>query len=325
MKPKLISTLDEVQNVVPVSMASDIKVVEPYLYTAERTYIKALIGDAQYEALAEAYSPTLNPDSDDNIEQAILLAQRAIANLGYLIALPVLSVSIGSAGIQISSTSDTKNAFQWQVEDIKESLQELGFSAIEDLLAYLEQYPEDFNAYQESEQFKALQGCLIRSAADFNQYYNIGSSRYVFQCILSIQKRVESQTLVRILGSDYYETLKASDLSGKKKTLVEQHLKPGLALLTVSKALVERVVTLEAGKVAFNFRGNYNNIKESMPAERDQLKEIREQLDSDGNEYLSTGMEYIAANPEDFEGFVPPAGRRRAKFTNDRTKGIFGI
>jgi len=326
MKPKLIKTLDEVQEHVAVSMTSAINVINPYLYSAERTYIKDLIGSEQFTALVEAYAEMTDPDAELTvIPEGVKLAQRVISNLGYLIGVPILSVSIGSGGIQINSSENTKNAFQWQTEDVKDSLQELGFTALEEFLAHLEEHPDEFEQYHESAEYLAQKSTLIRSASDFTRYYDINGSRYIFQRILSIITRVESQTMVRVLGADFYESLKADGLTGKKKILVDQYLKPGLALLSVSKALVERIVTLEGGKVAFNFRGNYNNIKESMPASRDQLKEIREQLDNDGNNFISTGMEYLSANPQDFEDFAPPVGRRRAKFNNDPDKGIFGV
>jgi hypothetical protein len=50
MAPKLISTLGEVQEHVPVAMTSSFSVVAPYLVSAERTYIRKLIGEAQYSA-----------------------------------------------------------------------------------------------------------------------------------------------------------------------------------------------------------------------------------------------------------------------------------
>jgi hypothetical protein len=322
MTPKLIKTIAEVQQTVPVAMTSVFSVLSPFLYTAERTYIKLLIGNDQYEALAAAFEADT---TDEDLVKAIKLAQRIIANLGYLNGLAILGVSLTGSGIQINSSADVKNAFQWQVEDVKDSLQELGFDALEEFLEFLEDNPEKFSGYIASDEYKAQQASLITTAADFTKYYDINGSRYIFQRILSIMRRIESQSLVRVFGAVFYRSLAGETATGKTKILVEEYLKPGLALLTASKAFVERVITLEGGKVAFNFRGNYNNIKESQAATRDQVKETREQLDKDGADFISSGMEYLLANLGDFEDFVPQEVKRRARGTNTPDKGIFGV
>jgi hypothetical protein len=321
MAPKLISTLGEVQEHVPVAMTSSFSVVAPYLVSAERTYIRKLIGEAQYSALAGACES--NPV--DEMAEALDTCRQVITNLGYYLAMPVLSVSVSDAGVQINTSENTKNAFQWQVEDLKDSLIELGFLGIENLLELLDANPDTFSEYHESAEYADLHNSLIISASDFDRHYDIGGSQFVFSCLTRIMKRVEAQTIERALGKSLYAELKAGNLAGKQAELVEGYLKPALTLLTASKAFVERVITLKDGKVAFNFKGNYNNIKESMPASRDQVKDLRDQLDADGSAFLSDGLMFIANNPGDFENFAPALSRRRARFNNSPDKGLFGV
>jgi hypothetical protein len=227
--------------------------------------------------------------------------------------------------LQINTSENTKNAFQWQVEDLKDSLIELGFLGIENLLELLDANPDTFSEYHESAEYADLHNSLIISASDFDRHYDIGGSQFVFSCLTRIMKRVEAQTIERALGKSLYAELKAGNLAGKQAELVEGYLKPALTLLTASKAFVERVITLKDGKVAFNFKGNYNNIKESMPASRDQVKDLRDQLDADGSAFLSDGLMFIANNPGDFENFAPALSRRRARFNNSPDKGLFGV
>jgi hypothetical protein len=320
MVPQLIKELDEITKQVPVNMTSDFDVIAPFLRTAEVTYVHRLIGKEQFDALVTAY----DGDPSNEEDEAISLCQKVIANLGYYFAIPVLSVSVGSSGIQVFSNTDTKQAFQWQVNDLKDALQGLGFGAIEELLNYLEADPENFGPYSLSDQLQAQKTCLIRTAIDFNDHYEISNSRFVFQSITYIMKRVEQQTLAKQLGSTFLESLKGDELTQKQKMLVTLYLKPALALLTIGKAIIERVITLQSGVATYNFRGRAENNNETQAASNQQVEDMACQLNDDGDLYLQDGLQYINDNLADFEGFDPPMPRRRFKVTNNKHKGVWG-
>jgi hypothetical protein len=330
MNPKLIKTIAEVQKNVPVAMTSTFATIAPFLQSAEVMYLVRIIGKEQVAALLQAYNYDAQAQPPQDVPksthlQAIELCQKIIANLGYYLAVPVLSVTISPNGININSTDTTKNAFQWQTEDVKDALLNLGFNGIEELLELIEDNAVDFQPYTQSDLYKRQQASLIKSAADFSYYYDIESSRFIYQNIFSLIRRVEDQTMVRLFGAAFYQSLTAGNLSAKKQLLVDKYLKPGLALLTASKAMVERVITLKGARVAFNFNGAYNNMKESMAATRDQIKDTTTQLDADGNDFIAAGLQFITDNPADFEDYIVPVVKRRFKFNNDPDKGIFGV
>lgn len=318
MIPKLITTIDQVLEIIPVNMTSKFNVIAPFLINAENTYVARLIGAEQFAALIAG-------DASDEVKAAIPYCRKVIANLGYYQAIPVLAVSVGTSGIQVISTDSTKQAFQWQVEDLKNSLQELGFAGIEELLGFLEENLATFTPYANSDQRKAQLECLITSALDFNGFYDIGGSRFVFQTISYIMRRVEQQQLNKLFGTDFFKSLKAADLSEKKQILVNEYLKPGIALLTVAKAATERIITLKNGQVTYNFRGRTDNMQESQALNNKQIDDATAQLVADGSTYLQDGLQYIVDNLADFNDFTPPVARRRFKATNDPCKGIFMI
>jgi len=319
---KLISKIEEVQAHVPVNMTSDIDTIKPFLSNIERLFIKDLIGKDQYEALIAAYA---EETEDDQINEAILICQKIMANLAYHQGMPVLAVSIGTSGIQVISNLETKQAFQWQVEDLKQALQELGFSAIEELLQFLEENPDKFPDYINSPQFIKQESLLIQSAAEFSESFDINSSRFTFQKLTYLMNRLELQVIKKLFGDGFIEALKVDDQEGKYQTLLDEYIKPGLVLLTVAKGIIERIISIENGSAIINFKGTYNNLKESMAPNREQISAMYEQLEKDGNKFLQDGLEFITANLADFENFVPPVTRRRFKFTNDATKGVFGV
>lgn len=203
---KIVTTLDEIQMHLPVQMTSHVEDVDPFITTAERSPLIALIGKEQFDLFIAAYvaaSKNIESIEDTELKEAVFFAQKVAVCLGYLFAIPILSVKIGASGIQIFSNQDTKNAFDWQVRDVKKALCDLGFNALEDLLLLMDSNPDKFEAYTNSDQKKASEKYLIENAATFNRYFNIGNSRYIFSTIGYIMLRIENQIVAKLIGKDF--------------------------------------------------------------------------------------------------------------------------
>lgn len=323
---KLIASIDEVQNYIPVQVTSDILVVKPFITAAERSYLIRSIGHEAFSSLASAYETAnkkVEDIADEIVREAVELAQAAITNLGYYKALPVLSVKIGNSGIQVFSNQDTKQAFNWQVDKVERSLLDLGFNNLEALLEHLESNPAKFSEYHDSDERKATNASLIRTAEDFSTHFNIKSSRFVFSCIAYIMRRIEVQDVEHLFGESFIATLRDPEPTGKKKILVEKYLKPGIALLTGAKAYRERIITLDNGVASINLSENYSHAeRQVMPADS-VLDASVAQLTEDGNRYLSDGLAYAVANIQDMDGFEEPSTKKRYYVKNKKENGIW--
>lgn len=326
MESKIINTIEEVQGYLPVQMTSHFDVIDPFLNGAERAHLKRLIGKNQLTALIDAYE-TADKNAytivDDEIREAVQLSQKIVTALGYYAALPILAVKIGSSGIQVFSNTDTKQAFNWQVDDVKKALVDLGYGAIEELLCLMDENPDKFPEYISSEQYVSAEQFLIETAVDFNQYFNINRSRFIFQSISYVMLRVENQTVKNLFGIEFFESLKADNLTGKHKILANQFIKPGIALLTAAKAIVERVITFENGVASINLMGNYEAAKANIPATRDEIAATKLQLETDGNQFLQDGLTYIQDNSADFLDFITQSTGSRYNVKNNPDGGIF--
>ncbi|RZM11092.1 MAG: hypothetical protein EOO88_47365 [Pedobacter sp.] len=324
---KLITTIDEIQESIPVLFTSSIDRVKPFIGSAERNFLLAVLGRDQYQVLVDAYNEAdHNADSiaDEEIKEAVKISQRIISNLGYLTGLPVLNVNFSDSGITVTSNAETKQAFKWQVDEVKASIQELGFTAIEELLIYMEEYaPDKFPEYLNSTNYLKHQEYLIRSAAEFSENFNIGGSRYIFKTLSYLMKRVEEQIVKKLYSPAFFESLKSGDLSGKKLELVTDYIAPGIALLTGAKAVVERVITFKNGVAAVNIDGNYDSEKNNMSATREQVTLAVDQLNTDGNAFLQGGLQFILDNVSDFPGFEPIVPRKKRNLPNSSDKGIY--
>jgi|GEM_PF-820775 len=337
---RIITTIDEVQDHIPVQMTSEIEVIKPFLSNIERSFLKKLIGINQlkaliivYEAAYSVYKDLSESDrenkrpidfiEDEDIREAVDLAQKLVVGIGYHNAVPILSVKIGSSGIQVFSNTDTKQAFNWQVEDVKASLLDIGYEAIEELLTHLEESPDKFSEYIDSPEYISNEEFLINNATEFSKYFEIKNSRFVFSSISYLIRRIEMQVVKPLLGANFFSLLKETNLTGNYKILADDYIKPGIALLTGAKAIVERVITLDNGVARINLVANYEAAKNSIVAERDQVKDTQEQLVNDGNKFLQDGLQFIADNIADFEDYVSPASKKNYNVTNNPTGGVF--
>jgi hypothetical protein len=183
-----------------------------------------------------------------------------------------------------------------------------------------------FPAYEQSEEKKRLEQNLIESAIDFDNYYFIRQSRFTFSTMIYIMFRIEKQVVEPMFGREYLAKLRLDNLSGKNKLLVNEYLKPGIALLTIAKAVIERIVVLDNGVASVNLNGNFHAVRDKSADERELLLMTINQLTVDGNLFLQNGMDYVLANAADMEGFEPQEMKRgRFKAVNKPERGIFAV
>lgn len=324
---RLIKNISELRGQVPVNFSEDdLDRLQPFLDQAERQYVMQLIGKAELLSLANVYDAAgnnVNLIVDADVKEAIIICQRIISNLGYLFGVSVLNLSIGATGIQIHSSDTMKTAFQWQINDLKASFQDLGFNAIEELLAHLESNPTKFSDYIASEQYTNQKQFLISTAADFSFYFDIKKSRFLFMSLCSIMFRIEAQDIAKIFGAGFLDSLKADAATLAQKTLANKYIKPAIALLSAAKSIKERIFSYQDGQVVFSFQGSTNNLKESQQVLTEKIQPLCDSLIYDANEFLQDAQAYILANPTKFIGYVPPAAQRRFKAKNDPKKGLF--
>lgn len=323
----LIKTIAEVKAVIPMNMTADFERLNPFLANAERLYVQNLIGKDEFTDMQTIYTnASFNTANiiDPIVKKSILIAQKIICNIGYLFAIPLLSVSVGASGIQINSSADKKNAFQWQIEDIKKSIQELGGSAIEEMLILADENPLIFDKYIISENYQKQKKYLITTAAEFSDYFEIKKSRFLFQSLCSLMYRVESQIIEKTIGENFLATLKLPNTTAQQKKLSNKYIKPALALLTVAKAINERVFAFNDGVVSYNFiAANQENLKSSKEVLQEKILPLVKSLTDDANVFLQDAQSFITANASDFPTFVAPLPNRRFKATNRPDSGIF--
>ncbi len=295
----LFKTIDELRKYVAISLASDFSVISPFIAYCELRYIIPLIGKEQYDELNEAYNAE-EPELSD--EQTALLEklQAALANLSYLESYDELQLQISDNGIRIISDGTYKQAFQWQITNLKSSNIRRGFAYMDEVLAYLEANKDTFTLWADSDAYTQSKQFLINTTDDFNSYVNISASRKTFMALWPLMKKVELFFIVTRIGKDLYDEIKAEiledNVSDDNKILLD-YLKPAIAHFTVARAVIELPMEITStGFFIDSIKAGSDSYLERTPGDVKLLSEKKSLLEQDAEGYMRQLITYLDAN-----------------------------
>ena len=308
----LFKTTAEVQSFIPVSSTFKQTEFLPFIKQAERDYIIPEIGIEQYESLEGKYQAGTALSA---AETALLEKLRfPIAHFAFMLWVPFGQVQTDSSGIRIVTDQYLKTAFQWQIEDLKGSAMKSGYSTLEDLLDFMEKKKTDYPIWTGSSVYTEFKKHFIKSAKEFQQYFNINSNRRTFKAMFPIMNRIELTLFKRMLGDDLYAEimteLKEGSLSADNLVIVDL-IKPSLANLTVSRAISELAVIIDENGIGI--ANNQKEFKEFTQAKAQLLSNLQAETLTDGNKFLKELEEILNEDEEDYDP---------GPITNDPDNGI---
>lgn len=301
----LFKTTPEIQKFLPVVGTTDFATMSIFIAQAERDYIIPFISQQQYDDLNTAYQA-----NSMNTAQTALLAkiQPALAQYFFYLWIPSAQLSIGTNGIRIANTSTMKTAFQWQIDELANSVMKAAGSAMEALLAFMEANSGDYTYWLTSSAYVEFKECFITSAEEFTDYIpSLGGSRLNFLAIRAAMKKVQEFTINEILGDDYYNELQSQfegDTLTNDNDIIITFIKKALAPLTMAKAVTELSVMIDERGI-LNFANTRNTDSKNLrtPAATEQITKLEEMCKGDGKAYLDKMMAFIYANIEDYATF----------------------
>ncbi|UHG93438.1 DUF6712 family protein [Spirosoma oryzicola] len=230
----IFNSVEQVRSFVNFSGDVGHEQLSPSFRPAQR-FLSTFVGNQLLDQLGE--NGATNPDE----EELLNLVGVPMAALVLLRYASLNTARITDLGLMRTQTADTNDAFEWQVDRMTRSLQNTIFDGIEQLLEFLAQNLDTFPAYKESEEYKQEKSKLIPSAAIFNRYYNIKSSRLIFSTLAASMRTAES-SVRRMLG-DKLTGLLGTSLTDKQADQLDA-ARRALVYLTVARALRERLVSI---------------------------------------------------------------------------------
>lgn len=227
----LFKTIDELRLYITVDYSQKEETILPYMAQAHK-YIKDFIGDTTFDAVLAWYNATTPPATNSAYELLLEKIQLALANFGYMLAIPKINVNIGALGIGVVSNQNVAPASKERVDALKESCKQSGYDAIEELIKFIIANSADYaDAYAWINNYLFF----VNTATEVNHYTMANIRHWQF-----IENRPEMQLIERnkvlpILDQSEFDTIKgemkSGTYTGDHSYIVNSFIKPACAFL----------------------------------------------------------------------------------------------
>jgi hypothetical protein len=184
--------------------------LKSYIEQAELNHIIPAISQAFFDALNTEYQ---NDGSIANEEKAAAFRLLRFALAYYTIydALPELGARIADAGTTENNNQDTMPIRQWVYKETRWNVYQKAYRYLDMALALMEDYinagSTNFDEFKSSSAYTQAKELLIPNATQFQQYYNIGSSRYTFVALQPSIRKAQQRHIKPLLCELYDELL----------------------------------------------------------------------------------------------------------------------
>jgi len=307
----LFKTIAEIKEHLAVNLASNINSLLPYIKRAESKYIISVLGKDQYKDLMSWYHQDSGSSSSsgsgipltENEQQDLLeKVQEPLANLAYLLYIPMGNVQASDGGFTVMETTNKKIASQYRIEDLKKSFREAGHEGIDTLLEFLEDNADTYNLWKSSSAYTVFKQFFINTAGDFSEYYNISSSRLTFLAMKSTMKKIEEFEIRQVISKALFDKIKAEiagTLSADNQTLLDDYIKPAVAHLTIARAAIDLPVAVtDSGLFIGSIVGE--KISQKKKAPDPNISALIGAAQRDGQAYIEQMERFLNDNPDKY-------------------------
>jgi hypothetical protein len=326
-KESLNTKAAEIKQYISVNASIAYKSISPYIESAERDFIKPLLGSDQYQELLSYYDDPSSWDpgegsaSAGNLALLLKMVQRPLINIAYWRGFPMLSVNLGDSGAFRTEREGQKPLFQYQEENLKNSFKQDGFNSLDNLLEFLEEKINDFPKFKDSDNYTVFKSKFIRTAPEFNLIYNIGSSRLVFLRLQPFIDQVNDFEIIPALGRSFFDEIKAimvsgADLLDLQKQLIDL-IKKVQAFMSVSRGITELGINITDKGLFFDTtQSTGTNIRNQSVIPDNHLDMLRRNADNTGKAYMQYLLDFLHTNILDFPTYAEFSGYNQGENLN---------
>lgn len=300
--------LEEIQGILPVSVATERAKLWPFIEQAERKYIFPLLERDLYDDLQKFCNDRSNwqsgsiGDSGEDTRmttELIKLIRIAELNLAYFIGFDILNVHISDAGFQrIGESEAFKGLYKYQEENLRKYFETAGYNGLDDMLKYIEDYIEYFPEWEESNNYTARKTAIIKNAETFDAICFIGKSRLTFLRLQRYMNEIIDFEIKPLLGDEYatlMTELAKEDPDDKYKALVPEIAKP-LAYYSCAR-LIEKSGSLTDRGLLFEGKNSISPDDTTLKfAEGDAAVVAMTSYNRIGDKYLEALRKYLIDN-----------------------------
>ena len=348
-----VTNMDQVREATTLNTSLRIEALLPYLEDAYNVFIVPLFPpNLLYKSFVIAQNeadPTLNtPDYQEEqpcieVEKSkilhyfmlIHLLRKAETLYALWLSTDELAVYVSGAGIQVVQSDTNKPAPQYQIMNMKETLLTRAHQNIDLALKLIEdfagEFDDKFGDFYDS-------SALIRSAAKFQIYTDIHSSRRVFLSLLPVMKSVTERYIIPTMTRELYDLLYFNNKPDQTLTPDDQALLdmilPALVHLTMARALEEINIDMLDWGIFNNSSNTFNNVQNKNLANESRIDAMQQAHRRDGDAGLKALQEFLdtTATADLYAAYFrsakyggPVAASTRGEFVNSATNAIFVV
>lgn len=302
----LFSSISEIRKYLPINVTFTFSDIEPFVKQAERDFLIPVLSQAQYDEIEAAQT-----SSDPDIQKLLDKSRAVVAPYALQLWIPFGQAQITSGGIQITSNENSKTAFQWQIEGMENTALLLAYSCAEDLIKFLLVNKTTYTAWTASDEYARLFRLFINTATEFNEYFEMGTSRYLFLQLIPTIQRVEKNSILPILCKELFDEIKAEILSGSispENEALLNFIKPAVANLTIKNATGELLLRIERYTATTLIGQQLSRDQGGTQDERNsRLSMLRNEANTEADSQLKQLSDYLYANKDTYPSWSASA------------------
>lgn len=322
----LFKTTEEVKQYADIASLNIVAATKT-INSVEAQHLKGLIGSSLYNSLVTAYHATqpLTPTQLSLLHKC----RCVVAPYFCYYYAPAADVLLSESGAHRIETNTNKSAFQYQVNNFRDEQLRKALVASEDLLQFLEENITDYPEWLADEAFAIHRKFFIKTAAEFSRYMLTGNPYYSYYAMRFKMEDVEELYIRPKLSDALFTHLKNIDTTTQAFTPAETtclniikraiaYYTLGVAMPYLSVKIDERGVTVFSSNTATRDRE-----AKSQDAPAEKLNALAANAMEMGSVWLKRAVEFIAANPDDFEAFTANTSPQAEGNVHKNT--IFGL
>lgn len=282
--------------------------LELFLKQCDLTILKTFLGEEFIAELNAAFNAANGVIANVASPHKALIEKLRPSTAAFSLALwiPQGQLSIDQAGIRIANTETHKTAFEWQINNLETSLNNLGYTFLDDALLFLQKNIGDYPTYKASDEFKETNALFVSTAKEFTKYCSHFKNSYIAVYRLrSIIQKVQDFEIESVILSDLYNDLKtklaAGDVLGSNAALLLEKIKPCVVNLTIAAAVDELACQLDQqGFLVFDNTGSSPTLNKKKQASGEPLERVKQAAQRDGKAYLDGLYKFLEKNKDNY-------------------------
>ncbi len=294
-----INTLPELKAKAPATASFTIEQLWPDMYQVERKYIRPAISAALFDALMTKYQAnTAFSPAETAIWDRVQATSSALALWAYA---PKLNTQISSAGLHTSTTTTKKQAWEWQVRDLRIALKKQGMQSLDELVEFLIANESDYSDWTGSPERALFYAHFVQTVAQFEAFVNIGSSNFLFRKMFQKMNYVEQFQIANIISPELATEIRTQTADGSLTTpnsTLLGYIKGAVSHLTMAESINDLSLVMDDENVYAMDFNKTETVITPKPADLVQRAKLIDEQRQMAGTYLAKIKTLLANDPE---------------------------